>query len=144
MTLQPHDTNQDLSQARFRYRQREDSRPGDRKYDVERQERPRGRWQQLGWVMGLSHEGGPASWAGLRDGADAWTEWHTTRQAAAQDMADGRTFKTADQERAAKEARAAFERMQAEARADEARWREEHLASSGPANALAAIPEMEA
>jgi hypothetical protein len=114
---------------RFRYRQRPDSQPRDRKYDVEMQDKPRGRWEGLGWVMGLSGETGPASWAGLRDGADAWTEWKTTRGAAAQDMADGRTFKTPMQERAAEEARLAMERMREEARADEARYREQIMAA---------------
>jgi hypothetical protein len=106
---------------RFRYHQRPDSQPRDRKYDVEKQDKPRGRWERLGWVMGLSGETGPVSWAGLRDGAGAWTEWKTTRGAAAQDMADGRTFLTPVQERAAEEARLAFERMREEAHADEAR-----------------------
>lgn len=119
---------------RFRYRQREASKPGDRQYDVRAQEAPRGRWQDLGWVMGLSHEGGPASWAGLRNGADAWTEWHDTRQAAADDMAAGRTFRTRQLEEAAEAARIAGERMHAEALADQARM------SASPAPA----PDLEA
>jgi hypothetical protein len=115
----------DVPQRRFRYRQRKDSRPGDHHYDVSVQERPRARWQPLGWVMGLSADGGPTGWAGLRDAAEAWTEWKTTRHAAAQDMADGRTFKTHMQERAREEALAAMERMRDEAQADEARYREQ-------------------
>lgn len=118
MTPQGPSGGRDGSRVRFRYRQREDSKPGDRHYDVFKQERPRARWEPLGWVMGLSHEGGPTSWAGLRDGADAWTEWKTTRQAAAGDMAAGRTFWTRQQEEAAEQARAAFVRMREQAAAE--------------------------
>jgi hypothetical protein len=83
---------------RIRYKARDDSKPGDRKYNVQVQEKPRGRWQSIGCVMGLSHETRPgtwakAGWAGLRDGAQAWTSWKDTRDAAVGDMVAGRTFK---------------------------------------------------
>lgn len=123
---------------RFRYSQRPDSKPGDRHYDVRAQEKPRGRWQPLGWVMGLSSPGSATSWAGLREGADAWTEWKKTRGAAAQDMADGRTFRTPMQERIAAETQAALERMREEAHAGEARWRQEHFPASGPSTDMEA------
>jgi hypothetical protein len=111
---------------RFRFRQRADGTPRDRQYDVARQDAPRQRWQDLGWVMGLSGETGPPAWAGLANGADAWTEWRTTRQAAADDMAAGRTFTTAVDVRAAEAAAAAAQRMQDEVAADQAQYREEH------------------
>ena len=112
---------------RFRFRQRADSTPRDRQYDVTKQDAPRGRWQDLGWVMGLSAETGPPSWAGLANGADAWTEWKTTRQAAADDMAAGRTFQTALEERAAEAAAAAAQRMQDEVLADQVQYRQDLL-----------------
>lgn len=119
-------------QRRFRYRQREGSRPGNREYNVQAQDQPRSRWQSLGLLMGS-----PGYWAGLRDGADAWTAWRPTRDAAVQDMANGRTFQTPMQERAREEGRQAAERMR-EAHEDEPRWRAEPPHASGAATDLEA------
>ena len=128
----------DEPQRRFRYRQREASQPGDRQYDVQAQDRPRARWQTLGWVMGLSHEGGPASWAGLRDGADAWTEWKTRGAPLLRTWPTAALSRLPCRSRAREEAGQAAERMREQADADGARWREEQPHASGSATDLEA------
>ena len=73
---------------RIRYRRRDD---GEREYDVLTQDQPRARWQEAGRVTGF---GEPPAWAALSTGAPAWTDYRTTRQAAAEDMLAGRTFQS--------------------------------------------------
>ncbi|MBO0820634.1 MAG: hypothetical protein J2P26_07255 [Nocardiopsaceae bacterium] len=62
--------------------------PGWPVYDVDVQDRPRAQWQYAGRVARY----GERDWAALGDGAQAWTAYHPTRQAAVADMLAGRTF----------------------------------------------------
>jgi hypothetical protein len=86
----------DTQARRIRFRRREDYQPEDRNYDVRTQDKPRGRWQEAGRVVGLGAP--PVQWAALGTEADAWTNWMPTRQAAAEEMLDGHTFRTRQDE----------------------------------------------
>ena len=59
-----------------------------RDYDVQVQDKPRGRWLAAGMVSRFS----AGTWAALGTDAFAWTAYRATRGEAVRDMLAGRTF----------------------------------------------------